>query len=122
MLHPPRSTLASGFVVLDESHTAKDGSTKVYKTLNQIRKREPVDHGFKLAALSATPITVSLSKSLRSVLSLLVPHADLATFLAATQTIDSATRAEEDRELRLSQSVACIIARGILLDGARAQG
>ncbi|KAK4096522.1 hypothetical protein N658DRAFT_501516 [Parathielavia hyrcaniae] len=59
-----------------------------------MRKRAPVGHGFKLAALSATPITVSLSKSLRSVLSLIVPHAaDLATFLAAAQTIDSATRA-----------------------------
>ncbi len=86
--------MAPRFVVLDEFHTAKDGSTKVYKALNQMRKRAPVGHGFKLAALSATPITVSLSKSLRSVLSLIVPRAaDLATFLAAAQTIDTATRA-----------------------------
>jgi hypothetical protein len=86
--------IAPRFVVLDEFHTAKDGSTKVYKALNQMRKRAPVGHGFKLAALSATPITVSLSKSLRSVLSLIVPRAaDLATFLAAAQTIDTATRA-----------------------------
>ncbi len=53
--------MAPRFVVLDEFHTAKDGSTKVYKALNQMRKRAPVGHGFKLAALSATPITVSVS-------------------------------------------------------------
>lgn len=92
--HVVEWAVAPRFVVLDEFHTAKDGSTKVYKALSQMRKRAPVGHGFKLAALSATPITVSLSKSLRSVLSLIVPHAaDLATFLAAAQTIDSATRA-----------------------------
>lgn len=37
-----------------------------------MRKRAPVGYGFKLAALSTTPITVTLSKSLRSVLSLIV--------------------------------------------------
>jgi hypothetical protein len=46
---------------------AQAGSTKVYKVIvNQMPKRAPVGHGFKLAALSATPITVSLSKSMRS--------------------------------------------------------
>jgi len=74
----------------------------VYKVPNEMRKREPVDHGFKLSALSATPITVLLSKSLRSVLSLIVLYADLATFLAVAQTINSATRADEDRQLCLS--------------------
>lgn len=54
------------FVILDEFHMAQDGATKVYKVVNQMPKRAPVCHGFKLAALSATPITVSLSKSLRS--------------------------------------------------------
>ncbi|KAH6630778.1 P-loop containing nucleoside triphosphate hydrolase protein [Chaetomium sp. MPI-SDFR-AT-0129] len=102
--------IAPRFVVLDEFHTTKDSSTKVYQALKQMRTRAPAGQGFKLAALSATPITVSLYKSLESVLSFILPQpADLTTFLAAAQAIDSATRAggAKDRDKLNDATARC---------------
>jgi hypothetical protein len=64
-----------------------------------MRKRAPVGHGSKLAALSVTPEyynTVSLSKSPRTVLPLIVPPRPPTSPRSsplAEQTMDSATRA-----------------------------
>ena len=64
-----------------------------------IQDQAATGHNFKLAGLSATPIAVSLAKSLGSVLSLIAPSApDLDAFCAAAQTIDSATKAGRPKD------------------------
>ncbi len=91
--------VAPRFIVLDEFHSAKAPSTLVHRALRQIQDQAAPGHNFKLAGLSATPIAVSLAKSLGSVLSLIVPSApDLDAFCAAAQTIDSATKAGRPKD------------------------
>lgn len=95
-----RWAVAPRFVILDEFHTVKDKATVVYKTLQQIRSQAAPGHSFKLAALSATPISVSLQRSLSSVLSLIIPPGGgVDAFCRAAQTIDSATKAGKPKDV-----------------------
>lgn len=91
--------VAPRFVVLDEFHLVKRTSTVVYKTLQQLRSQARPANRFKLAALSATPISVSLQQSLKEVLSLIVPADDLTAFCTAAQTIDAATKTGLPRDM-----------------------
>ncbi|KAJ4291227.1 hypothetical protein N0V88_006227 [Collariella sp. IMI 366227] len=102
--------VAPRFIALDEFHSAKAPSTLVHRALRQIQDQAAPGHNFKLAGLSATPIAVSLAKSLGSVLSLIVPSApDLNAFCAAAQIIDSATKAgrPKDKE-RFDEAIATL--------------
>ncbi|KAK4233492.1 hypothetical protein C8A03DRAFT_38790 [Achaetomium macrosporum] len=91
--------VAPRFVVLDEFHLVKRTSAVVYKTLQQLRSQAAPSSRFKLAALSATPISVSLQQSLKEVLSLIVPPDDLTAFYTAAQTIDAATKTGLPRDM-----------------------
>ncbi|KAK3933762.1 hypothetical protein QBC46DRAFT_359467, partial [Diplogelasinospora grovesii] len=109
--------VAPRFVILDEFHLVKDKTTVVYKTLHEVRSRVSSGNRFKLAALSATPISVSLQRSLNAVLSLIVPPDQLDLFYNAAQTIDLAAKTGVPKDVdRYNEAigVCCDLLKGVM--------
>ncbi|KAM7182690.1 P-loop containing nucleoside triphosphate hydrolase protein [Rhypophila sp. PSN 637] len=76
-------------LVVDESHMYKNPDTKLWTLVQSLCSQA---YPVLTMALTATPVSVSLHDSLRAVLRVILPAADVTSFLESAKIVDSVIR------------------------------